>query len=118
MTKLKWLQLLRDLLYLKPEPALILVDAQAVRMMVEMISKHPKNNILHNIIRDILVSYIRCGDALAVCDKSCHFLKFLVLTFDSNYLYVGQMYHVARALELKRRATPQVRSAMRYCTVL
>lgn len=58
-TKLKWLQLLRDLLYLKPEPALKLVDVEIVRIMLELILKHPLSNILHNIIRDILVYSIR-----------------------------------------------------------
>jgi|JI6StandDraft_1071083.scaffolds.fasta_scaffold06169_12 hypothetical protein len=57
--KLKWLQLLRDLLYLKPEPALKLVDVEIVRIMLELILKHPLSNILHNIIRDILVYSIR-----------------------------------------------------------
>jgi len=115
LAKLKWLQLLRDLLFLKPSPALKLVDSQAIRMMLELIVRHPLNNILHNIVRDILVYSIRDGDGVAACDKSCQLLKFLVKTLESNSAYTIQMYHVATALELKRRANRQLSSAMRYC---
>jgi hypothetical protein len=35
-----------------------LVDSQSIRMMLDLMSKHPLNNILHNVVRDILVTAV------------------------------------------------------------
>jgi hypothetical protein len=45
-------------------------------------------------------------------------MEFIVSSFDTNRCYSGQMYHVAKALEEKRRSNRKVNSAMRYCKTL
>lgn len=75
-----------------------LVDAGSIRRMIEHIVHHPLNNILHNIVRDVLVYAVREGDALAACDKSCKLLEFITASFNSSSKHINQMYHVANAL--------------------
>jgi hypothetical protein len=96
--KFKWLTLLRDLLFLKPQSSKQIMNINTVHQIMRLIIKHPTNNILHNLCRDILVCSIKFGNAASICSHQCGFLSFILEAFSKNNLWVAQLYPVAKEI--------------------